>query len=437
MNKYAWNQLTELQRETLLERPARANASRQISEVEEIITQVRARGDSAILELTESLDQVVLEDLRVSKAELAEAHAQIPAEAHQAINTAIGNIERFHAAQQCEPVAVETAPGVLCERLIRPIEAVGLYVPAGSAPLPSTAIMLAVPARLAACPRRIICTPPSHDGRADAAVLAVATACGIEEIYKVGGPQAIAAMAYGTESIPKVDKIFGPGSTWVTTAKSLVASDPRGADIDMPAGPSEVMVIADESAVAEFVAADLLAQAEHDVAAQVFLVTSSEATAAAVHKQVARQLTTLSRRTIIEQSLATSAVIRVDQLEQAFEIANRYAPEHLILHTQDPRRWLDRIRHAGSVFLGDWTPESVGDYCSGTNHVLPTYGFARTRSGLSVNDFVKHLTVQELSLTGLQNIGPTTITLAGLEGLDGHARAVELRLANANKRTVA
>jgi histidinol dehydrogenase len=319
-------------------------------------------------------------------------------------------------------------PGVRCERVIRPISAVGLYVPAGSAPLPSAVIMLAVPARIAGCPWRVLCTPPSRDGRANPAVLVAARLCGIESVYKVGGAQAIAAMAYGTGTVPKVDKIFGPGNAWVTAAKQVVAADPAGAACDMPAGPSEVLVIADDSARAEFVAADLLAQAEHDTQAQAILLTPSRALAEAVAAEIVSQTRTLSRRTILEQSLASSRCIVVRDLESALEVANDYAAEHLILEVREPRRWLEKVVSAGSIFLGAWSPEPMGDYCSGTNHVLPTYGYARAYSGLAVLDFVKRITVQELSPEGLRSLGPVAVTLARLEGLDAHAGAVTRRL---------
>lgn len=319
-------------------------------------------------------------------------------------------------------------PGVVCERISHAIDSVGLYVPAGTAPLPSAAIMLAVPAAIAACPRRILCTPPRPDGRADSAVLVAATRANVTEIYKVGGAQAIAAMAYGTESIPKVCKIFGPGNAWVTSAKSLVGIDTDGAAIDMPAGPSEVLVIGDDSASAEFVAADLLSQAEHGVDSQVVFVTTSESLATDVKDQIANQLRALTRADLASAALANSLIIVVEDVETAVQISNRYAPEHLILQIANARDVLPSIRNAGSVFVGRWTPESVGDYCSGTNHVLPTYGSARTYSGLGVEQFMRQMTVQELSQDGLRNLGEAVVTLAGLEGLDAHAAAVTCRL---------
>jgi histidinol dehydrogenase len=289
--------------------------------------------------------------------------------------------------------------------------------------------MLAVPARIAGCPNRVLCTPPARNGQANPAVLVAAELCGVKTVFKVGGAQAIAALAYGTGSIPKADKIFGPGNAWVTAAKQLVAGDPAGAACDMPAGPSEVMVVADGKASAEFVASDLLAQAEHDTQAQAILVTSSRQLAEAVSAEVQKQMRLLSRRAILEESLAASRCIVVRDIGAAIDVANLYAAEHLILEVEDPRQWLPRIQNAGSVFLGAWSPEPMGDYCSGTNHVLPTYGYARAYSGLSVLDFVKGITVQELSPGGLRSLGPVAVELAELEGLDAHASAVSRRLA--------
>src|SRR5690606_19593562 len=305
----------------------------------------------------------------------------------------------------------------VCERVSHPIDSVGLYVPAGSAPLPSTAIMLAVPAAIANCPRRVMCTPPRADGRADAAVLAAARRAGVQEVYKIGGAQAIAAMAFGTQSIPRVDKIFGPGNAWVTTAKTQIASASNGPGIDMPAGPSEVLVIADRSANAEFVAADLLSQAEHGADSQVVLLATDEELARRVVVEVEEQLELLERRSIARAALREARFIVVDNLEQAAEISNAYGPEHLILQVENPRRALPKIRNAGSVFLGPWSPESAGDYCSGTNHVLPTGGLARSYSGLSVEHFMRQMTVQELSEEGLRSVADTITELARLEGL--------------------
>jgi len=395
----------------------------------EVIQTVRQQGDEALAAYTERFDGVRLDSLGVSPAEFDAARKELNASQVAAIERAIDNVGRFHQAQLPKPFSMETMPGVQCERIIRPIQAVGLYGPAGSAPLPSAVIMLAVPARIAGCPRRVLCTPPNRQGRANAAVLVAAELCGIETVFKVGGAQAIAALGYGTRSVPKVDKIFGPGNAWVTAAKQLVANDAMGAACDLPAGPSEVLVIADDSARAEFVAADLLAQAEHDEQAQAILVTSSRALAEATASAIQTQAAGLSRRAILDKSLASSRCIVVSDLPEAIAVANEYAAEHLILEVREPRRWLAQIHNAGSIFLGAWSPEPMGDYCSGTNHVLPTYGYARAYSGLSVLDFVKGITVQELSPAGLRALGPTAVTLAGLEGLDAQASAVTRRLA--------
>lgn len=398
--------------------------------VREIVSDVRARGDAALLEFTRRFDGVALATIEVGTAEFAAAETALNAEQRQAIDRAIDNVRRFHEPQLGAPLRVETAPGVVCERQFRPIDAVGLYVPAGVAPLPSAAIMLAVPARIAGCPTRIICTPPRRDGTADPAVLTIANLCGVRRVFKLGGAQAIAAMAYGTQTVPKVDKVFGPGNAWVTAAKLQVANDPEGAALDLPAGPSEVLVIADETARAEFVAADLLAQAEHSTDAQALLVTTSGALAAAAAKQIETQMQRLTRVDTLRKSIEHARLIVVDTLDTAIELSNTYAPEHLILQVERARDWLPKVSNAGSVFLGAWTPETMGDYCSGTNHVLPTYGFARAYSGLSLHDFVKRMTVQELTSDGLRELGPTAITLAALEGLDAHANAVRIRLAH-------
>jgi histidinol dehydrogenase len=425
---FDWQTLAEPQRQAALERPAQHARADIASVALEIIAAVRRDGDAAVLSYTAKLDRVTLESLKVTEAEFADSRAALTPLQRKSIEVAIANVHRFHAPQLPEPLSIETTRGVRCERLFRPIAAVGLYVPAGSAPLPSAVVMLGVPARIAGCPKRILCTPPGRDGRANPAVLVAAELCGITNVFKVGGAQAIASLAYGTESVPKVDKIFGPGNAWVTAAKQLVAADPAGAACDLPAGPSEVMVIADETAPAEFVAADLLAQAEHDTQAQAILVTTSRRLAESVGAEVERQARELSRRTILEKSLATSRCIVAPDLRCAIEIANRYAAEHLILEIAEPRNWLPHVQNAGSVFLGTWSPEPMGDYCSGTNHVLPTYGHARAYSGLSVLDFVKGMTVQELSAEGLRALGPVAVELARLEGLDAHASAVTRRL---------
>jgi len=428
MNTSIWNTLSEQGRAALLLRPAVRNDDDIRDDVEAILAAVRNDGDSALRELTQKLDGANLEDLRVSDGELARAPAELGDKALAAIDLAIANVRCFHEQQLPQSLKVETMPGVTCERLSHPLESVGLYVPAGTAPLPSAAIMLAVPAAIAGCPIRIMCTPPRPDGSADPAVLAAASRAGIEDIYKVGGAQAIAAMAYGTATIPKVHKIFGPGNAWVTAAKTIVSADPEGAAIDMPAGPTEVLVIADDTASAEFVAADLLSQAEHGADSQVMLLTTSDDLAQQVNEQIDTQVQDLSRADIARESLRSSQLVVVDSIDAAVQISNQYAPEHLILQIADARDVLPAIRNAGSIFVGPWSPEAVGDYCSGTNHVLPTYGFAASYSGLGVDQFMRHTTVQELTREGLAGLGDAVITLAGLEGLDAHAAAVEKRL---------
>ena len=423
-----WNDLDAAARTGLLERPAARDDSRIREQVLAILTAVERDGDDAVRKLTLDLDGADVASARVEDQEISDAIAVLDAAAVEAIDLAMANVRRFHERQLPDPIRVETMPGVVCERLAHPLDAVGLYVPAGSAPLPSAAIMLAVPAAIANCPVRILCTPPRSDGTADPAVLVAASRAGIADIYKIGGAQAIAAMAYGTATVPKVQKICGPGNAWVTCAKTLVSSQPGGAAIDMPAGPSEVLVVADADADPGFVAADLLSQAEHGADSQVMLVTTSARLAEDVLEQTEQQLATLSRAGIARESLANSRIIVVDDVQSAIEVSNLYAPEHLILQIDEPRRCLDRVRNAGSVFLGKWTPESVGDYCSGTNHVLPTYGYAQAYSGLGVDQFMRYMTVQELSRDGLQGIGRAVTTLAGLEGLDAHAAAVDLRL---------
>mgnify|MGYP001813179807 CR=1 FL=1 len=427
-----WNDLTEAERTALLQRPAVADDDEIRPSTAAIIREVREDGDAALRRLTSQYDRADIEELRVSKAELAEAGRQLEGEDIDAIELAIGNVRRFHEAQKPAPIRVATMEGVVCERLSHPLDAVGLYVPAGTAPLPSAAIMLAVPAAIAACPVRVMCTPPRPDGTADPAVLVAASLAGIRDIFKVGGAQAIAAMAYGTDSIPKVGKIFGPGNAWVTCAKSLVSADPAGAAIDMPAGPSEVLVIADETASPEFVASDLLSQAEHGVDSQVVLVTTSADIATAVAAEVESQLAILSRADIAREALGHSRIIVVDDLDAAVAVSNAYAPEHLIIQVENPRSLLPGVRNAGSVFVGPWTPESVGDYCSGTNHVLPTYGFARNYSGLGLDQFMRQMTVQELTREGLAGLGDAVVRLADLEGLDAHAAAVTRRLGSAS-----
>jgi histidinol dehydrogenase len=423
-----WNTLDKPARQAALARPQLKLRAEVVSGAGEIIERVRQDGDAALRAFTQRFDGAEIKSLAVDRNEFAEARRALTNRQIAALERAVANAQRFHELQVPKALAVEVEHGVRCEQLVRAIASVGLYAPGGTAPLPSTVIMLAVPARIAGCAQRALCTPSRRDGTVHPAVLVAAQLCGISTVFKVGGAQAIAALAYGTESVPKADKIFGPGNNWVTAAKQLVANDPQGAACDLPAGPSEVLVVADERARAEFVAADLLAQAEHDVLAQAILVTDSRPLAEAVVRQIRKQRQVLSRGTILTQSLVACRAILVSDLDTALQVANEYAPEHLMLHVHEPRRWLAHVQNAGSVFLGPWSPEPLGDYCSGTNHVLPTYGHARTFSGLSVRDFVKTIAVQEISSEGLVALGPTAVTLAELEGLDAHASAVTRRL---------
>ena len=363
--------------------------------------------------------------LRVPERLIAAPHS-ISAEARAAIDAAYARIHAFHQAQEARPLRVETAPGVICERIARPIRTVGLYVPAGSAPLPSSALMLGAPAQIAGCDRVVLCSPPTRDGGIEPHVAYAAQLCGVHDLFKLGGAQAIAAMAVGTATVPRCDKLFGPGNAYVTEAKLQLAGE--GVAIDMPAGPSEVMVIADAAANPGFVASDLLSQAEHGPDSQVVLVATSAALIDAVLRAIEQQCARLPRAETAQRALANSLLIEVATLDDALAIANAYAPEHLIVQTGDARALLPGIRAAGSVFLGAYAAESLGDYCSGTNHVLPTNGAARAFSGVSTPSFQNFITVQEVSPAGLQAIGPCAITLAGIEGLEAHAHAVRLRL---------
>ena len=424
---YEWNALDDAARDALLARPVQTVAQRTRDAVAGLLADVQARGDVALREATARLDGVELETFEVSEQEFAAAHAAVSAELRQAMQDAAERIEAFHRAGMAQPYTVETAPGVVCERMIRPIPRVGLYVPAGSAPLPSTALMLGVPSRLAGCREVVLCTPPRRDGTADPAVLVAAQLTGVRRVFKLGGAQAIAAMAFGTDSVPRCDKLFGPGNSYVTEAKQQVAQAGAAA-IDMPAGPSEVLVIADAGADAAFVAADLLSQAEHGPDSQVLLLSDDEGLIEGVQDALATQLAALDRADIARQALSASRLVKVATLDDAFAISNRYAPEHLIVALREPRAWLDKVEAAGSVFLGDYTPEALGDYCSGTNHVLPTSGAARAYSGVSVASFQNFVSVQSASRAGIAAIGGCALTLARAEGLDAHANAVALRL---------
>jgi len=429
-NRLQWSALDEAARTRALTRPVQVVADATRQAVAAVLDAVRSRGDEALRELTARFDKVELEHFEVGAGEFAAAEAAVSPELRQAMADAASRIEAFHRAGMGKGYSVETAPGVVCERIIRPVPRVGLYVPAGSAPLPSTALMLCVPAALARCRQVVLCTPPRADGTADPAVLVAARLAGVDRVFKLGGAQAIAALAFGTASVPKVDKIFGPGNSYVDEAKRQVAQGGAAA-IDMPAGPSEVLVIADDGADPAYVASDLLSQAEHGPDSQVLLLSDSAALIDRVEAELAVQLEALPRADIARKALASSRLVLVDSIDEAFAISNTYAPEHLILALREPRQWLDRVEAAGSVFLGDWTPEALGDYCSGTNHVLPTNGAARAWSGVSVASFQNFVSVQAASREGILAIGECAVTMARAEQLDAHANAVALRLKGA------
>ncbi|HHT0594253.1 TPA: histidinol dehydrogenase [Legionella anisa] len=420
-----WQSLSQDEKEICLTRPMQITSVK--SKVQEIIKQVRTLGDQALLAFTEQFDGVRLNSLQVPKQKIE--NACIGKASFAAITEAVKTITAYHQALLPENKKIDTANGISIYSTYRPIQRVGLYVPGGNrTPLISSLLMQAIPARVAGCPIKIFCTPPDVSGSINEHLLVAARLCGIDTIYMVGGAQAIAAMAYGTETVTKVDKIFGPGNSYVTEAKTLVASDPYGATIDMPAGPSEVMIIVDNQANPAFIAADLLAQAEHGVDSQVILICDSLQIAEQVNQQLHVQYNFLSRTQIIKQSLANSLIIVCAEKKEQLHMINSYAPEHLIINRKDAEFWVDEINAVGTVFLGAWAAETLGDYITGSNHVLPTNGFAKNHSGLSTLDFLTHFNVQSISKEGIKALGPAAITLAQIEGLDAHARAVEIRL---------
>lgn len=430
-----WTELTEAGRRATLARPALEAGGELRAAVAEIIARVRREGDRALLDYGRRFDGRAPERLIASRADLEAAAGELDASLVDAIEHAIETVTAFHESARPADRVVETAPGVTCEARWCALDPVGLYVPAGTAPLPSTAVMLGVPARLAGCRDIVLATPPGADGRADAAVRHIARRLEIDTVLVAGGAQAIAAMAYGTESVARVKRIFGPGNRFVAEAKRQAAADPAGAAMDLPAGPSEVMVIADDSAEADFVAMDLLSQAEHGPDSQVFLVTDSDAFAREVAAELSRLVVGLPRADTARQALAHGAIVTVPELAEAIDIANDYAPEHLIIATDNARDLCDGIDSAGSVFLGHLTPEALGDYISGTNHVLPTGGWARAYAGLSLTDFMRRMTVQEASPDGLRALGPDGARLAAHEGLDAHRLAIQLRLDRLEERS--
>ena len=402
------------------------DTARETAAVRKILDDVRENGDEALRRYSKQFDNVEVENLAVSEDEFSVAEQRVPEELKKAIQIAKANIEKFHAAQREENSVIETTTGVICWRKSIAIERVGLYVPAGTAPLFSTVLMLGVPAKLAGCDEIVLCSPPDTNGKIADAILYTARVCGIDKVFKIGGAQAIGALAYGTETIPKVFKIFGPGNRYVTCAKQIVSQTDSA--IDMPAGPSEVAVLADETCVPRFVAADLLSQAEHGIDSQVLLVTTSEKVIEETLAEIENQLAELPRKEIAERSLADSKVILVSDIFEGIAVVNGYAAEHLILAVADAGNVAERIVNAGSVFIGNYSCESVGDYASGTNHTLPTGGFARSFSGLSLDSFVKKITFQQLTEDGIRNLGPAIETMAHAEGLDAHKNAVSLRL---------
>ncbi|CAZ98650.1 histidinol dehydrogenase [Zobellia galactanivorans] len=413
----------------ILERPTQTVADIEQT-VEAIFKEVRANGDATLRKYTEKFDGVVLENIVVSEDEIEEASALVSQELKDAIQLAKNNIEVFHKAQKTSKVSVETANGVQCWQEKRPIQKVGLYIPGGTAPLFSTILMLAVPATIAGCEELVLCSPPNKEGKINPAILYTANLCGVTKIFKAGGIQAIASMAFGTESIPQVYKIFGPGNQFVTVAKQIATK--HGVSIDMPAGPSELLVLADDSANAAFVASDLLSQAEHGVDSQVVLVSTSKDMIDAVEKEVEKQLQKLPRKEIAEKAIANSKLIYVEDDRTANDLINAYGPEHYIVCVENEDFFVDNIKNAGSVFIGNYTPESAGDYASGTNHTLPTNGYAKQYSGVNLDSFMKSMTFQKISETGIKEIGAAIEIMAEAEGLEAHKNAVTLRLNSLN-----
>lgn len=409
----------------LVKRPVFENVSLEKT-VRKILENVKTKGDKAVRKYTKEFDGVKLKKLAVSETEIKVAETLLSQELKDAIRQATSNIEKFHQSQIEEIKVIETMPGIKCWRKSVGIEKIGIYIPGGSASLFSTVLMLAIPARIAGCNEIILCTPPSKEGSINPAILFAADLCGVTKIFKAGGVQAIAAMAYGTETISRVFKVFGPGNQYVTCAKQLIQKD--GVAIDMPAGPSEVLVIADETAVPEFVAADLLSQAEHGPDSQVVLLTTNELLVEKVQQNIKEQLKELPRNDIAKKALENSRIVLLNSIDEAIELSNHYAPEHLILSCINAEKLINKVISAGSVFLGNYSPESVGDYASGTNHTLPTNGYAAMYSGVSVDSFIKKITFQQLSKEGLENIGNTVMEMATAEGLDAHKNAVAIRL---------
>lgn len=427
-----WDKLTASEKKLILLRPILSLENNLVFKTQEILNQVKLKSDEALFDFTKQFDGVVLNSLEVTDNEFKATLDEINSADLEAIEFCKKQIETNQLAQMPAIKSIKTHNNqIICNVVPRPIDRVGLYIPGGTAPLVSTVLMLAVPATIANCPLKIMCTPPNSNGKINSAILVAAKLCGIEKIYKVGGAQAIAAMAYGTKSIPKVDKIFGPGNAWVTEAKKQIAQDAIiSTSIDMPAGPSELLIIADENANPEYIAADLLSQAEHGIDSQVILIALSESFALCVIEKINAQIEKLFRKNIAIESLRDSRIIISKSISEAIAISNIYAPEHLILQIENPDQYVDQIQNAGAVFLGEFAPETVGDYVTGSNHVLPTSGYSKSYSGLSVKDFMKFINFQTVSKSGLNIIGPYAEKLASMEGLDAHKYAVSVRLDN-------
>lgn len=426
-----WSLLDEKAKQDTLARPAIADSATLSAQVASILDLVKTQGDKALYDLTEKFDGIALKTLTVSQEQVEAAVKALSPKRLKAIETAYGQIKRFHEAQKHQDIAVETTPGVNCVLKSEAIESVGLYIPAGSAPLPSTVLMLGVPSQIAGCKRSVLVCPPDKDGKLANEILAAANLCGITEIYTVGGAQACAALAFGTETIKSVNKVFGPGNKFVTEAKKQLSQQVAGFAIDMPAGPSEVLVIGDENSNPAFIASDLLSQAEHGPDSQVILVSNSESLLTAVDVELQKQVALLSRCNIATAALEHCRLILTTSIEQAVEVSNEYGPEHLIVQTDNASSLVGKLRNAGSIFVGAFTPESAGDYASGTNHVLPTYGYSKVVSSLSLADFSRRFTVQEITRSGLASLAECIIELTDAEGLDAHQRAVTIRLEDA------
>ena len=433
MNKFIWENMSLVERTQALARPYELSDPSKIELVKNILLEVKLKGDDAVKSFTSMYDNVNLVNLRVANEDLENAWLNLPKKEKNAIKVAISNIEKFHISQLPQDIEIETTKGVFCRRETRALQTAGLYVPGGTAPLVSTLLMLAVPAKVAGVRRRIVVSPPGANGKIHSSILAAAYICGVTDVFSCGGAQAIAALSYGTESLPKCDKIFGPGNAYVSLAKSLVAQEIGGPAIDMPAGPSEAMVIADNEANPAFVAADLLSQAEHDVLAQVICVSTTSEISKNINEEIDKQLEKLPRKDIARKAMKNSRLIIAKSREMIVDIINNYSPEHLILQIKNPDHLVPAIRNAGSIFLGPWSPEAVGDYASGTNHTLPTNGAAKSYSGITIESFLKYISIQKLSKKGLELLAPTVNCLAEMEGLEAHKRSVTIRLDTNNE----